>query len=83
MNTPAALEHIAEIECRIRVLKERACRILCTLAYPNLPEKILIRLLHFIVMWLINFPTLTGVSLQWSPSELILCHHPEQETLQG
>jgi hypothetical protein len=24
MNTPAALEHISEIECRIHVIKERA-----------------------------------------------------------
>ncbi len=50
MNTPAASEHIAEIERRIRAIKERACGILCTLPYPNLPQQILICLLHFIVM---------------------------------
>ncbi len=74
MNTPTALEHIAEIECRIRVIKECARGILCTLPYPNHPQQILIRLLHFIVMWLNNFPTSTGVSSQWSPCKLILRH---------
>jgi hypothetical protein len=63
MDTPAALEHIAEIECCICVIKEHARGILCTLPYPNLPQQIFIRLLHFIVTWLNNFSTSTGVSL--------------------
>ncbi len=34
----------------------------------------LIRLLHFVVMWLNKFPLATGISTQFSPREFILCH---------
>ncbi len=72
MNTPAAAEHIAEIERRIRYIKERAQCILCTLSYPALPTHMLIHLLHFVVMWLNNFPSAMGISTQYSPRELIV-----------
>jgi hypothetical protein len=74
LNTPAASEHIGEIERRIQVIKERARGYVCTLPYPELPQQIVIHLLHFIVMWLNNFPTSTGISTRWSPRELILRH---------
>ena len=67
MNTPAAAEHIAEIERRIQYIKERARGILCTLPYPTLPTQMLIHLLHFVVMWLNNFPSAMGISTQYSP----------------
>jgi hypothetical protein len=34
----------------------------------------LIQLLHFVVMWLNNFPLATGISTQLSPQELIIRH---------
>jgi hypothetical protein len=37
MNTPAAAKHTAEIEWRIRMIKERCHSILCTLPYKALP----------------------------------------------
>jgi hypothetical protein len=74
MNVPAAEEHISEIERRIRVIKECSRGIICILPYPQLPQMMLIHLLHFIVMWLNNFPFSTGISSRWSPRELILCH---------
>ena len=37
LNTLAASEHIGEIKCCIRVIKERTCGIVCTLPYPHLP----------------------------------------------
>ena len=52
LNTPAASEHIGEIERRIRLIKERARGIVCTLPYPQLPQQIVIHLMHFVVMWL-------------------------------
>jgi hypothetical protein len=73
MNTPAAAEHIAEIEWNIRYIKERAHGILCTLPYPALPTQTLIHLLHFVVMWLNNFPSATGILTHYSPWELIVC----------
>ncbi len=74
MNTPAVVEHVAEIECCIRMIKECACAILCTLPYKSPPQQILIQLLRFVVMWLNNFPSATGISNQFSPREIILCH---------
>jgi hypothetical protein len=75
MNTPAVAEQIAEIERQIRVIKECAHSILCTLPYKNLPPLMLIQLLHFVVMRLNNFPSATGISTQFSPREVIIHHH--------
>jgi hypothetical protein len=74
MNTPVAAEHIAEIERRIRYIKERARGILSTLPYPALLNLMPIQLLHFVMMWLNNFPSATSISPQYSPRELILRH---------
>jgi hypothetical protein len=59
MNFPAVAEHIAEIKRLIWVIKERARGILCTFPYKNLTPLMLIQLLHFVVMWLNNFPSAT------------------------
>ena len=67
LNTTAASEHVGKIERRIRVVKERARGIICTLPYPKLPQQMLIRLLHHIVMWLNNFPVANGISDRFSP----------------
>ncbi len=75
MNTLAAAEHIGKIERCIQVFKERSRGIICTLPYPKLPQMMLVHLLHFIVMRLNNFPPAMGISSQWSPMEIILCHH--------
>jgi hypothetical protein len=72
LNTPAAAEHIGEIERCIRVIKERSRGIICTLPYTRLPQQMLIHLLHYIVMWLNNFPVSSRVSNRFSPRELIL-----------
>jgi hypothetical protein len=74
MNTPAASEHVGEIERKIRVIKERSRGIICTLPYTRLPQQMLIHLLHHVVMWLNNFPVAGGVSDRFSPRELILRH---------
>jgi hypothetical protein len=75
MNTPAAAEHIGKIEPCIQVIKERSQGIICTLPYLKIPQMMLVYLLHFIVMWLNNFPPAMGISSQWSPREIILHHH--------
>jgi hypothetical protein len=69
-----AAEHIGKIDRHIRVIKERSWGIICTLPYMRLLQQTLIHLLHFIVMWLNNFPVSNGVSNQFSPRELILQH---------
>jgi hypothetical protein len=74
LNTPAASEHIGEIERKIRIIKERSRGILCTLPYSQFPQQLLIHLLHHIVMWLNNFPVAGGISDRFSPREIILRH---------
>ena len=74
LNIPAAGEHVAEIERRIRVIKERSRGIINTLPYLHFPQIMMINLLHFIVMWLNNFPSNTGISSRWSPREIVLRH---------
>jgi hypothetical protein len=60
MNTP------------ICTIKERCCAITCILPYKALPNQVLIWLLHFVVMWINNMPSASGISTQYSPRELIL-----------
>jgi hypothetical protein len=69
MNIPAANEHVGD-----RVVKEQLCGIICTLPYAKIPQIVLIHLIHFVVMWLNNFPTRDRISMDYSPRELILCH---------
>ncbi len=66
-NTLAAGEHVGKVECHIQVIKEQARRIVCTFPYPCLPHQKLIHLIHFVVMWLNNFPVVNGISADFSP----------------
>jgi hypothetical protein len=74
LNTPAASEHVGDIERRIRVIKERCRGILCTLPCTHFPQIMLVHLLHHVVMWLNNIPVKNGVSDRYSPCEIILRH---------
>ena len=74
LNTPAASEHVGEIERKIRVIKERCRGIICTLPYTRLPQQMVVHLLHHVVMWLNNFPVAGGISDRFGPREIILRH---------
>jgi hypothetical protein len=74
LNIPVASDHVGEVERRIRVVKERARGLARTLPYPCLPQQMLIHLIHFVTMWLNNFPTINGVSPDYSPRKIILRH---------
>ena len=74
VNTTAANEHVAEIERRIRVVKERARAIINTLPYPKLPKRMIVELMYFVTMWLNSFPVKGGISQKWSPRELLRRH---------
>ncbi len=75
LNIPAANEHVGDVEHHIRVIKEHLRGLICTLPYSKIPQIMLIHLLHFVVMWFNNFPTLKGILVDYSPRELILRHH--------
>ncbi len=74
INTTAAREHVGEIKRKIQVIKERARGTMATLPYLTLPKIMIIKLMHFCILWLNSFPVTLGVSEKWSPRELILHH---------
>jgi hypothetical protein len=74
LNTPAASEHVGNIEHRICVIKEHCRGIICTLPYHCLPQIMLIHLPHHVVMWFNNILMDNGVSDCFSPREIILLH---------
>jgi hypothetical protein len=60
LNTTAASERVPEIERQIRVIKERARAIVSTLPFKNLPSRMIIELIHFVVLCLNAFPPSSG-----------------------
>ncbi len=71
LNTTVAREHVGKIECKIRVIKERARGTINTLPYKKLPRLMVKELLHFCMMWMNLFPVRSGISDKWSPGELV------------
>jgi len=71
LNTTAAREHIGEIERKIQVVKERAMSTISILPYKLLPKLVIIKLMHFCVIWMNSFPVKSGISEKWSPREIV------------
>ena len=69
VNTPAAREHVQEVERKIRLIKERERCILNTLPFKRMPRLVLIELVHHVVLWLNAFPAKSSVSDTLSPPE--------------
>ena len=57
VNTSAAREHIAEIECRIRLIKEHTRSVISNLPFKFLREQMIAHLVYFVVTWLNAFLT--------------------------
>jgi hypothetical protein len=53
------------------VIKERARDIVSTLPFKNLPGRMIIELIHFVVLWLNAFPPSSGVSNTYSPRTIM------------
>jgi hypothetical protein len=66
LNTTAASEHVPKIERKIRVIKERARAIVSTLPFKNLPSRMIIKLIDFVVLWLNASLLSSGVSNTYS-----------------
>ncbi len=71
LNTTAAQEHVGEIEQKISVIKERARGMVNVLPYTLLPKIMIIKLMHFRVMWLNSSPVRLGISDKYSLRELV------------
>ena len=69
INMSAASEHVAEVERRIRAVKERCRACMSVMLFKKLPNIMTINLVHFCVFWLNTLLIKTGIS--YSPWELI------------
>ena len=56
INTTAAKGHVSEVECKIRLIKERGRGILKILQFKKMPRLMLIKLVYHVVLWLNAFP---------------------------
>jgi hypothetical protein len=71
LNTTAASEHVPEIERQIRVIKERARAIWSTLPFNRVPNRMIVELINFVVLWLNDFPPSSGISQTYSPRTIM------------
>ncbi len=71
INTTAEKEHVPEVECKIRLIKERGKGILNTLPFKRMPRLMLIELIYHVVLWLNAFPAKSGVSETLSPHKIV------------
>ncbi|KAL7466859.1 hypothetical protein ACHAXS_007127 [Conticribra weissflogii] len=62
INTTSRSEHVGEVECCLKVIKERVRAIASGLPYQRMPKTIPIELIKFVVLWLNAFPAKNGVS---------------------
>jgi hypothetical protein len=73
-NTIAAKEHVLEVECKIRLMKEQGRGILNTLPFKKMPRIMLIELIYHVMLWLNAFLTKTEVSETLSPHKIVYQH---------
>ena len=71
INTSAVSEHVAKVERRIRVLKERCRACTSVMPFKRLLNTMTINSVHFCVFWLNAMLVKTGMSSIYSPQELI------------
>ena len=72
INCVAAEEHVPEIERHIRTIKERSRSVVGMLPFKQLPARIVIELIHYVVFWLNSFPVQGGISDVLSPRALVV-----------
>ncbi len=68
VNITAKQENVPEVERQNRVIKERARAIIQTLPYTEIPKKIRIGLIQYVVFWLNSIPK---AGQDYSPRDII------------
>ncbi len=71
-NMTAAKEHVSEAERTSRTLTECTRGLLGMLPFENLPQRMKIEFVYFMVLWMNAFPVKSGMSDKISPRELLL-----------
>ncbi len=74
-NTMAAKEHMSKVEHSIRRVKERTRGLIGTLHFDNIPRRMKIKFVYFIVLWLNAFPVKAGGLSIYSPREPLVHWH--------
>ena len=70
-NICSADEHVPEIECFIRVVKECCRATFNTLPFMLIPSRMTIEMVYHAVFWLNAFPATEGISMTLSPCEIM------------
>ena len=65
-NSMAAKEHVSKAERTIRMLKKRMRGLLALLPFSHIPQRMKIKFVYFIVLWLNAFPVKSGISMIYS-----------------
>jgi hypothetical protein len=71
-NTTAAKEHVSKAERGIQTIKECTRGVIATLPFKNIPRRMKIKFVYFVVLWLNAFPVRSGVSMVHLPRELLV-----------
>ena len=71
LNLTSANEHVAEIERKIRVIKERVRAVLYSLPFNAIPQIMLTHAVLFVTKQLNLFPVKGGISAKFSPRQIL------------
>ncbi len=71
LNLTSANEHVAEIEQKIRVIKERVREVIYSLPFNAIPQIMLTHAVLFVTKQLNLFPVKGGILAQFSPRQIL------------
>ena len=71
-NTTAAKDHVSRAEQGIRMIKEQARGLITTLPFKNIPRRMRIEFIYFVILWLNAFLVQSRISWTHSPRELLV-----------
>jgi hypothetical protein len=71
-NRTAAKEHVSKAEQMIWTIKERTRGLLATLPIEHIPQRMKIKFIYFIVLWLNAFPVKSGIFFTFLPCKLLV-----------
>ncbi len=71
-NTTAAKKHVSKAKRTIRTIKEWAQGIIVTMPFTDIPQRMKIKIIYFIILWLNAFLVKTRISSCFLPREFLV-----------
>jgi len=71
LNIVTNNEHVPEVDCYIRTLKERTRSVYNSLPFKKFPNRLLIEIVYAQVFWLNVFPSDNGISKRRSTRNIV------------